>query len=388
MRLLFLRFSMGLSIFLVLIGVGFAKAPDEAKPLQKTAYRVFDFHHHCREPSQKAIEAQLEVLDAVGVDKLAILDGGWTTGNLLPWVELCKQYPDRLVLFGNIDFSKIDSPTFSSDIVEELVAQRRLGVQAIKIFKNLGLTVQLKDGSMLAVDDPRLEAFFEKCGELGIPVLIHSADPQEYFYPRHYNSFHYGLPNNLESMGDEGFVRWEKFGEPEYWKDPKLPTFYEVIRQRDHVLEKHPQTTFVGAHMGSLTFDLEQLGETFDKYPNFHVDCSARLRILGRLNPHAVRDFFVKYQDRILYGTDLVALGFADPSDPESVRDWKERAKRLHSRQLEYFETDHTDIIEPFGHQRHWLRLAGVKLPSEVLKKFYYDNAAQIIPGMDNSSDR
>jgi len=359
------------------------QAQDDAKPLHKTAYRVFDFHHHCDTPSVLAIQSHLEVLDAVGVDKLAVLDGGWTTGNLLTWVEICRQYPDRLVLFANIDFSKADNPTFSEDIVRELVAQHRLGIRAIKIFKRFGMYHRLNNGELLRIDDPRLDAYFEKCGELGLPVLIHSADPKEYFFPRTHNSFHFGVPNKGPSTSsDDPFVRWEQFGEPEYWKDPKMPKFDEIIRQRDSLLAKHPNTTFVGAHMGSLTFELDRLGETLDKYPNFYVECSARLRILGRLNPHAVRDFFIKYQDRILYGTDSTALMHADPDDPESVRHWKERAKRLHSRHLEYFETDATDIVEPFSHQRHWLRLAGVKLPEGVLKKFYFENAAGIIPGL------
>jgi len=290
-------FAFSLILAMVLSAVEPVVAQDESKPLHKTAYRVFDFHHHCETPSVPAIVAHLEVLDAVGVEKLAVLDGGWTSGTLLTWVEICKEYPDRLILFGNIDFSKVDDPTFSEDIVRELVAQHRLGVRAIKVFKTLGLFVRFKNGELLAIDDSRLDAYWDKCGELGLSVLIHSADPKEYFFPRTHNSFHFGVPNKIPSDGE--FIRWEEFGEPEYWKDPKMPTFDELMRQRDNLLAKHPKTTFVGAHMGSLTFDLDQLSKTLDKYPNFYVECSARLRILGRLNPHSVRHFFVKYQDRL-----------------------------------------------------------------------------------------
>ncbi len=359
-----------------------AQSTADTKPLYKTSYPVIDFHHHCDTPSLKAIEANLEVFDAVGVDKLAVLDGGWTKSTLFEWVEIYKKHPDRLVLFANVDFSDVDKPTYSQDLVTEVVAQHHLGVQAIKIYKSLGLFVRDRKGDLMPVDDDRLDPFWSKCGDLGLPVLIHTADPKEYFFPRTYNSFHYGVPNRDGKTPERD--KWEAFGEPEYWKDPKMPIFAELMKQRDHVLEKHPDTIFVGAHMGSLTFDLQRLGETLDRYPNFYVECSARLRILGRLNPHAVRDFFVKYQDRILYGSDSTSLMNTDPDDPKAVERWKERSKYLYGRHFEYFETDHTDIIEPFGHQQHWLRLAGVKLPSEVLEKFYYRNAMKIIPSLQD----
>jgi len=362
-----------------------ARGQDEAKPFHKTTYRVFDFHHHCDAPSLEAIEANLDVFDELGIEKLAVLDGGWTGGNLLPWLEIGKKYPDRLALFGNIDFSQVDAPTFSQDIVSELDAQHRLGVRAAKIYKSLGLFVRGKNGKLLAIDDPRLDPYWEKCGQLGMPVLIHTADPREYFFPRTYNSFHYGIPDRTIRPKDKHVPRWEEFGKPEYWKNPRMPAFDELMRQRNHVLEKHPHTIFVGAHMGNLTFDLQQLAETLDKHPNFYVECSARLRILGRLNPQAVRDFFIKYQDRILYGSDFTSLMNTDPKDAQAVARWKAFAKRLYSRYFEYFETDHTDIVEPFSHQRHWLRLAGVQLPKAVLEKFYFGNAAKIMPGLDHA---
>ncbi len=119
-----------------------------------------------------------------------------------------------------------------------------------------------------------------------------------------------------------------------------------------------------------------------DRYPNFHVDTAARLRILGRLNPHAVRDFFVKYQDRILFGTDSSVLYNVKASDPAAVKQWQDRAARFYSRHLEYFETDRLNLVEPYGYAKDWLRLPGVKLPPAVLEKFYHGNAERLIPGL------
>jgi Amidohydrolase len=149
---------------------------------------------------------------------------------------------------------------------------------------------------------------------------------------------------------------------------------------------------------------LKQLGETLDKYPNLTVDCAARLRILGRLNPPAIRDFFTKYQDRILFGTDNQVFykthnssGSAnisvypsddpnwltiDPNDKEAVERWKAKAARFYGDFLAYFETDRVDIEDPNHSGGAWLRLAGAKLPPDVLEKLYHKNAERLIPGL------
>lgn len=341
-------------------------AQDEDRPLYKTNYRVINVHRHCDSPSAAAIKAELEVLDRVGVSALVVLDGGDADGKLPAWQELRKKNPDRLIVFGNIPWGKIKRDSFFDDIVRDLPVSHRLGVQGIKIFKQLGMSYKDADGKLLKGDDPRLDPYWAKCGELGLPVLIHMADPKEYWYPLTYNTFHYGMRSEKDQFYDRD----------------KMPSWEELIRQRDNILKKHPKTMFIGAHMGSLTFDLKQLGDTFDKYPNFHVDCSARTRILGRLNPQAVRDFFVKYQDRILFGTDSTALYNVKPDDEKEVSAWKDKAARFYSRHLEYFETNHIDIVEPYGWGKEWLRIPGVKLPPEVLEKFYHANAERLIPGL------
>jgi predicted TIM-barrel fold metal-dependent hydrolase len=247
-----------------------------------------------------------------------------------------------------------------------VTVQQRLGARGVKIFKQLGMGYRDADGKMLAGDDPRLDPFWAKCGELGLPILLHMADPKEYWYPLTYNSFHYGL-------------RAEK---DQYYHIKDMPTWEELIRQRNNILKKHPKTTIIGAHMGSLTFDLKELADTLDKYPNFYVDCSARTRILGRLNPPAVRDFWVKYQDRVLFGTDSTALNNVDPKNEKDVQAWVERAARFYSRHLEYYETNHLDLVEPYSTAKDWLRLPGVKVPPEVLEKFYHANAEKLISGL------
>jgi predicted TIM-barrel fold metal-dependent hydrolase len=159
-----------------------------------------------------------------------------------------------------------------------------------------------------------------------------------------------------------------------------------------------------------MTFELQQLAETLDRFPNFHIECAARLRILGRLNPQAVRDFFVKYQDRVLFGTDggvLLAGRKAgasknitvypvddpdwvrvDPADADAVRRWKEKQALFYSRYFEYFETDRLDLVDPSGFAPESLRLRGAKLPAEVLEKFYHANAERLIPGLRPNGEK
>lgn len=336
----------------------------DARPPYHSEYRVINVHRHFDAADPRAVAAELAVLDRVGGDVVVVLDGRWPGGGFEQWAELKKKHPDRLVLFGNVDFGRRKQQTFFEDIVRDLEVQHKLGCQGIKFFKQYGMEHRDAEDRLIAVDDPRMDPFFAKCGELGLPVLIHSADPKEYWYPRTYNSDHYGIEDR-----------------PRHWENPRMPSWETLIAQRNRLLAKHPRTTFVGAHMGSLTYDLQQLAETLDKFPNFHVECSARLRILGRLNPQAVRDFFTKYQDRVLFGTDSTALNGADAGDAQEVGAWLERGTRFYARHLEYFETDRFDLVEPYGFQSAWLRLAGAKLPPAVLEKFYHANAERLIPG-------
>jgi predicted TIM-barrel fold metal-dependent hydrolase len=356
----------------LVLAAGRSAAQDEDRPLFKTAYRVINVHRHCDAPSPEALKAELAVLDRVGVTSVVILDGGASDGKLPAWLELRKHNPERLIVFCNVNWGRIKTENFFEEIVREVTVQQRLGAQGVKIFKQLGMSIRDADGKLLRGDDPRLDPFWAKCGEVGIPVLIHMADPKEYWYPLTFNTFHYGMKSEKEQHYDRD----------------QMPSWEDLIQQRNNILKKHPKTKFIGAHMGSLTFDLQQLAETLDKYPNFHVDCSARTRILGRLNPHAVRDFFTKYQDRILFGTDSSTLNNVKPDDAKAVAAWQDRAARFYSRHLEYFETDRIDIVEPYGWGKDWLRIPGVKLSPAVLEKFYHANAERLIPGLARKADK
>ncbi len=376
-----------------LLGAAFlvAPAPQQAEaPAYKTSHRVINVHLHWGDPDADAVQAQIDVMDQAGVVATVNLDAGRSDGTLPAWMELEKKHPGRLVNFAKFtakDFERVREPAFFENLVHELEKSAKLGIHGVKVWKDLGMVIRDASGALLKIDDPRLDPFWDKCGDLGLPVLLHSADPKDYWYPLDYNSLHYGTRTEQQ----------------QFYNVPGMPRWEELIEQRDNVVKKHPKTTFIGAHFGSMTFDLQGLGERFDRFPNFYAECAARLRILGRLNPKAVRDFFVKYQDRLLFGTDGMVLTSRkstpgknimvypvddpewvklDTKNADVVRQWKAGQSRFYALHFEYFETDHREIEDPMKFETAWARLSGAKLPPEVLEKFYHGNAERLIPGL------
>lgn len=361
---------------------------DDAPTDYKSIYRVINVHLHCVTPTEEVLRAQFEVDERVGVVSDVILDGGSPEGTLPAWINLKKKFPDRLIVFFKLDFKHVDRPTFFSDIVSEIDDAVRQGIQGVKVWKDLGMYNRDAAGTLLRADDTRLDPFWNKCAELKLPILWHSADPKEYWLPLTYNSVHYGLRKDKDQFTDPAV----------------MPAWETLLMQRETVMKRHPDLIVIGAHYGSMCFDLERLGKTFDHFPNFYADTAARARILARANPLAIRDFFTKYQDRLLFGTDgqiLVSgrkqtnkgniylypgddptLLKIDPSDPVKVKQWQDRAAFNYGQAFQYFETDRPGLEDPVHSGGPWLRFPGVKLPPDVLEKLYHANAERLIPGL------
>jgi hypothetical protein len=386
--------SLSASLLSWLFLAGVPANVEGAEPPYRAKYPVVNVHRHCAQATEAAVRAELEVMDQVGVRTIVILDGGSPEGSLPAWLNLQKKFAGRLIVFLKVNFARAGDAGFFDTLVKELDRAADAGVRGIKVWKDLGMYACDGSGKLLAVDDPRLDPFWRRCGELGLPVVIHTADPKEYWYPLTYNSLHYGLRAEAD----------------QHYHNPEMPRWEELIRQRNHVLKKHPRTNFIGAHFGSLTLDLKQLGDTFEKYPNFFVDTAARQRILGRVNPPAVREFFAKYQDRILFGTDDLTLSKGrkpgksgnisvypsdDPNwltiettDADAVHQWQRRAAHAYSEYFRYFETDAVDLTDPSQSGGGWLRLAGAKLPPAILEKLYHGNAERLIRGLRQRDER
>jgi predicted TIM-barrel fold metal-dependent hydrolase len=317
--------------------------------IERAKFPVIDVHQHVddatgigdRVPPQKLIQ----IMDATNVKKIIILTGMW--GDKLQKVldELVKPYPDRFIVFTQIDFSKIDDPNFSQLMVKQLDDAIARGARGLKQLKDLGLEDRDKSGKLIAVDDPRLDPIWEECGRLGIPVAIHTTDPEAFWHPVDGNNERYEelIENPSWSFYDHGF-----------------PTKESVLAQRDHMFEKHPHTKFIALHMANWPENLVYVGHLLDTHPNVYVEFAAREAELGR-QPRRAREFFIKYQDRIMFGTDFTA---------------DEGMYRNHFRWLE----TNDEYFDYYGYpgQGRW-KIYGMGLPDEVLRKIYYLNAEKLL---------
>lgn len=260
-----------------------------------------------------------------------------------------KEATGRIVTFTNVDFSEIGKEGWIENTLKELETDVRNGASGLKIYKSLGMGVEDINNNRVAINDVRLDPIWQKCGELGIPVLIHSADPFQ-FWQDH----------------DEQNERWlELKQKPGRKRNPETePSFEQIIGEQHNVFRKHSNTIFINAHLGWMGNDLVKLGQLFEELPNMYTEIGAVLAELGR-QPRNAREFFIKYQDRIMFGKDS----------------WRPEEYKVYFRVLET-----ADEYFDYYRKRHaFWKMYGLDLPDEVLKKVYYKNAIRVIPGIDAS---
>jgi predicted TIM-barrel fold metal-dependent hydrolase len=320
------------------------KATDVSRP----RFPATDIHAHW--PASVEPAALLKAMDDLGVERSVNLSGGFGAGLDRMLTRYHDAAPGRLVIFANIDLSTIDSPTFGADHVAMLERAHARGAAGLKIFKNLGLTIKDRSGRVVPIDDPRLDPIWAVCGRLRMPVLIHSADPAAFFAPI-----------------DERNERWLQLKRHPDWSfhGPQFPARDEVLAQRDRVIAKHPRTTFIGAHLGDNAEDLAALDRRLTRYANFVVDLSAREAEMGR-QPYTARAFLIKWQDRVLFGTDRY------PGRVDQPR------HRLYYRLLETDDEYFKYYDHPFPPTGEW-RVYGLHLPAAALKRIYQTNADRVL---------
>ncbi len=319
-----------------------------AHKISKAKFYVIDVHNHVNDAAgideHMPPERVVEVMNNTNVKTIVILTGMW--GDKLQHVldEMVKAYPGRFIVFQQIDWSKIDDPNFSQEMVKQLDDSVARGARGLKVLKDLGLGVRDKTGKFITVDDPRLDPVWEECGRLGIPVSIHVTDPEAFFHP---------IDNKNE--------RYEELTEHPDWSfyGPQFPTKEEILAARDRVFARHPHTTFVALHVANWPENLDYVSSVLDKYPNVMTEFGAREAELGR-QPRRAREFFLKYQDRIMFGTD---------------NEVTEEMYRNHFRWLETGD----EYFDYWGYpgQGRW-KIYGMELPDSVLEKIYHLNAERM----------
>lgn len=319
-----------------------------AHVVKRAKYPFIDVHSHQRLNKSKAeVDKLVQEMDELNMRTMVNLSGG-SGENLQKGLATLKgAYPSRFILFANVDFSRIDEPDFGRKAAAQLEQDVKNGAQGLKIFKNLGLTTKDSKGQRVTVDDPRLDPIWAKCGELKIPVLIHTGEPRQFFEPH--------------DLYNERWLELKQF--PNRARPPEqYPTWEQVMGEQQRMFAKHPKTIFINAHLGWLGGDLQQLGQLMDRLPNMYTEIGAVLAELGR-QPRFAREWFIKYQDRVLFGKDAY-----EPSEYHVYFRVLETAD-------EYFD---------YYRKRHaFWKMYGLDLPDEVLKKLYYKNALRIIPGIN-----
>src|SRR5205809_1739765 len=317
--------------------------------LTKAKFPFIDVHNHQWSMGNGSLDGLVKDMDSLNMRVMVNLSGGNGSELKLMTENIKQQYPNRFIVFANIDFDNVGAPGWTEKAVKQLEADVHNGANGLKIFKNLGLSVKDINGKRVTVDDARLDAIWEKCSELKIPVLINTADPAPFWQPM-----------------DEHNERWlELATHPERKRSDTNPAPWQtLINEQHNLFKKHPQTTFIAAHFGWYANDLAKLDSLLMALPNVVVEFGAVIAELGR-QPKAAKAFFIKYQDRIMFGKDS----------------WVPAEYSTYFRVL---ETE--DEYFPYHKKYHaFWRMYGMVLPDDILKKIYYKNALRIIPNIDKS---
>jgi len=321
--------------------------PEHTVKLSK--YPFIDVHNHQFDMPIKNLPKLVSEMDSLNMAFMINLSGFRGLYLRKSLENIKKNAPTRFGLFLNIDFEDIDDKFFSETQVALIDSAVKAGVMGLKVYKSLGLTSKDNKGARIAINDIRLDPIWKACGDNNIPVLIHSGEPASFWNPK-----------------DKFNERWlELRQKPNRYRDPEInPSFEEVIAEQHDVFRKHPNTTFINAHLGWMGNDLDRLGEHLDLYPNVLTEIGAVLAEIGR-QPIRAKQFFTTYQDRILFGKDSY-----------NVSEYYTyfRVLETNDEYFEYYRKRHA----------HW-RMYGLALPDSVLKKLYYKNALKLFPKIDSN---
>lgn len=275
--------------------------------------------------------------------------------------QLMVETPTRFGWCTSFDLPRFDDPDYIDRVIAGLEADFAAGAVACKIWKNIGMEVRKPDGNFLMIDDPLFDPIFDYLTRIDTTLLLHIGEPLACWQPLTEDNPHVGYYRNNP--------QWHMYQRPEF------PHHSEIIAARDHMVAKHPKLRVVGAHFASLEYDVAEVAKRFDRYPNFAVDTSARLLDLTYQPVDKVRQFFLDYQDRILWGTDIVQrrpLSAMDTSEQEQV------IAGLRTRfqaELDYYALDQRVIVRN-------REVEGLGLPEPVLEKILRINAERWYPGL------
>ena len=318
--------------------------------ITRAKFPFIDVHNHQRRHSPTSLAEVVREMDAMNMAIMVNLSGG-SGQSLRDQVLLNERVaPGRFVTFANLNFADTDDPQWGARSAAQLERDvKEGGARGLKIAKNVGMTLRDKTGKRVPTNDARFDPVWAKAGELGIPVLIHTGEPPAFFLPVDAKNERWLELTLHPSRG--------RFGDD-------VPEFTALMAEQHAIFRKHPKTTFISAHLGWYGHDLAFLGKLLDELPNMMAELGAVIYEPGR-QPRFAREFFTKYQDRILIGKDS----------------WVPSEYKTYFRVLES-----NDEYFPYHKKYHaFWAMYGLGLPDEVLKKVYYGNALRVIPGLDRA---
>ena len=317
-------------------------------PVPRAKYPVIDIHSHQPAPiTAEQLDTVVKSMDPLNL-RILVNASGTSGDRLVQSIAAIKSSPhkDRMVMFSNIQFNNVDAG-FAQRVVRQLEEDAKNGALGVgEINKGFGLRARKADGSRLRIDDPMLDPIWEACARLNLPVLIHTADPQEFFQPI--------------TVNNERWLELALYPDRRY-PSPQFPSFETINTERDNLFRRHPKTKFIMAHLGWHANNLGRVAKMFDEMPNVYGEVGAVLYDLGR-QPRSAHDFLVKYQDRVLFGKDSY-------QPDEFPYYWR------------VFETA-DEYFDYYRDYHAFWKLYGLALPDPVLRKLYYQNAMKLLPGL------
>lgn len=325
--------------------------------LKKSKFPFVDVHSHQWNMPLSDLSGLVEEMDSLNMGYMINLSGSgfatFTGNQSLMDINLSKSldnvkenFPKRFGIFVNLDLNKIDEENFAQSSVDILKDAVKQGAIGLKIYKNLGLNLKDSKGNRVKVDDPRLSPIWNICGELNIPVLIHSGEPSPFFDP-------------IDKFNERWLHARQKPGS--FRPSDKYPSFNTVMNEQYNMFKMHPKTIFINAHMGWMANNLDKLEKHLDSLPNVYTEIGAVIGELGR-QPRRARQFFIDYQDRIMFGKDTYK---------KAEFDVYFRVLETKDEYFDYYRKRHA----------HW-KMYGLNLPDSILKKLYYKNALKLFPSI------
>lgn len=321
-------------------------------PVTRAKYPFIDVHNHQFNMPKQDLSVLIGEMDKLNMAVMVNLSGrGRGSAEHLQGAlnNVKENYPNRLIVFTNIDLTTIDEDNWTKNTVKQIREDVKMGANGLKIYKSQGMTNKDSKGERVKINDPRIDPVWSVCGELGIPVLIHAADPRQFWEPM-----------------DADNERWLELKlRPRRKRNDTDPApWLTIISEQHNIFEKHPETTYINAHLGWYANDLATLGLLMDKYPNMNAEIGAVIAELGR-QPRMAKEFLTKYQDRVMFGKDS----------------WNPEEYYTYFRVLET-----ADEYFPYYKKYHaYWKMYGLDLDDEVLRKLYYKNALRIVPNIDKS---